>query len=73
MSNFFNNMVNTGRKFTAIDFAIFKICLLAVGALLGVYFTTFLSEYLSIIWIVAITTYVAIMVQVVRYYRKRDR
>lgn len=70
MNNFITNLMNAARKFTVTDFAIFKICLLAIGVLLGTYFSSFLTEHILIIWIIAAITYVILMIQVIRYYKK---
>lgn len=69
MKNLIQNLLNVARKFTAIDFAAFKLCLVAVGILLGAYFSSFFANYISTIWIVAIIAYVFLMIQVARYYR----
>lgn len=62
--------MNAARKFTAADFAVFKICLLTIGILLGTYFSSFFIEYITIIWIIAAIAYAILMIQVIRYCRK---
>lgn len=70
MSNIIQNLVNAAHRFTAVDFAIFKICLIAIGILLGAYFSPFFLCCIPVVWIIAILAWVIMIVQVVRYYRK---
>jgi small multidrug resistance family-3 protein len=73
MSNIIRNLVHAAHRFTGADFAVFKICLLAIGILLGAYFSSFFLKYISAIWIVAILTWLILMIQIVRYYKKRKQ
>ncbi len=70
MSNVIKNLVNAARHFTATDFAVFKICLLTIGILLGAYFSTFFLNYITIVWVVAVLTWLILIIQVVRYFKK---
>lgn len=70
MKNFINKLVNAAHQFTGLDFAIFKICLLTIGILLGAYFSVFFLKYISIIWVVAIVTWCILIIKVIRYYKR---
>ena len=67
MSNFIKNMTDAARKFTAGDFAIFKIYLVAVGVLIALYFSDFFLRYITIVWIVAVVALVYILIKLARY------
>ena len=67
MSNFIKNMTDAARKFTAVDFAIFKIYLVAVGVLIALYFSDFFLRYITIVWIVAVVALVYILIILARY------
>ncbi len=69
MSNVIQRLVNAAHRFTAVDFAVFKICLITIGILLGAYFNSFFLSYIPVIWIIAILSWVLLMVQTVRHYR----
>jgi len=57
MSNLITSLLKAARQFTIVDFGAFKICLLSIGILLGTYFSNFFSANISIIWIIAIITW----------------
>ena len=63
MCNFINMLMNAMRKFTVVDFGIFKIYLVAVGVLLGTYFSTFFVKHISVVWTVAVVTLIIVLVQ----------
>ncbi len=54
MMNFIKEMQRAANKFSVLDFALFKIYLVAVGVLLGGYFATFWLEWITLVWIVAV-------------------
>ena len=45
------------RGFSVRDVAIFKTCLLSIGALLGVYFIMPLKKLAPVLWVVAVASY----------------
>lgn len=45
------------KRFTVADVAVYKVCLLSVGALLGAYFARSLKKLRPLLWIVAIASY----------------
>lgn len=71
MKNFIMNLYASAKKFTIIDFAFFKIVLLAVGILLGVYLHAILRPFISVFWIIAIISYLYLMTKVIAYMRKK--
>lgn len=70
MAKLIQQLMKAVQHFTIVDFALFKICLIAIGILLGTYLSAFFSQHLSIIWGVAIVTYIFLLIQVFRYYKK---
>lgn len=49
------------KRFNMWDFAIFKLCLFALGIIFGVYFTIFFLNNILIIWTIFIITYIWLM------------
>lgn len=70
MSSVIKNLLKAARHFSGTDFAIFKICLLTIGILLGIYFYSFFIEYISIIWVIAILSWLILMFNIIRYYKR---
>lgn len=70
MINVIKNLINAAHHFTAIDFAVFKICLLSVGILLGTYFSIFFQNYITLICIVVVFTWLILIIRVYRYLGK---
>lgn len=70
MSNLIKHLVDTARHFTGADFAVFKICLISIGILLGSYFGAFFLEYISFIWLIAMITWGILIIRVFRNYKK---
>lgn len=60
------------RHFTAFDFAIFKIGLLSIGILLGVYFADFFLQFTSALWFVAIAAFAFMWIQTIKYLKKKN-
>lgn len=70
MGNLIKNLIKAAHQFNAVDFATFKICLIAIGILLGAYFSDFFMEYISVVAVIAIITFGVLLMQTVRYYKK---
>lgn len=70
MSKLIQRLMKTVQHFTVVDFALFKICLVTIGILLGTYLHSFFNQHLSIIWGIAIVTYILLLVQLFRYDKK---
>lgn len=67
MNNLITRLMQAVRLFSVFDFIIFKICLLSIGILLGIYFAGDLSPFSSAIWVTAILTAVFLCTQLVKY------
>lgn len=63
-------LLDAARRFSAFDFAAFKICLLAFGVLLGAYFSEFFLAHIVYVWVLAIIAWTIVMIQVFRKYGK---
>ncbi len=63
MANFISRMLDVAHRFTAFDFAIFKLCLLSIGILLGTYFWDFFLRFLTEVWIIAVIALIYLLVQ----------
>ncbi len=61
MNTFINRILKATGKYTIVDFAFLKTALLALGILLGTYFTEFFSGYTSLLWIIYIISFFWIM------------
>lgn len=66
-------LLEAARHYTAVDFGIFKICLLSVGILLGTYWAKFFLKYRSIVWIIAILALVIVLIETIRYMKRSRR
>lgn len=69
MKKFIENMQRAANKFTAMDYACFKIYMLSIGVLFGVYFVPFFVTRLNIVWCVAILTGLFIIFRLFKNYR----
>jgi len=67
---FISSVMKGTKKYTTSDFALLKLCLVALGILLGVYFTGFFGKNILPVWIVAIISYIWIMYKTFFAYRK---
>ncbi len=57
MNNFVNKAMNAAKKYTVWDFGLFKLCLFSLGIIFGVYFYTFFSTYMPIVWAIFIASW----------------
>ncbi len=71
MKRFINKVMGAASQFKELDFALFKIYMVAIGILLGSYFAPFWIEHIIIIWTVAILAGVYTIIQLLRYATKR--
>jgi len=71
MSNVIKKMVKAAQQYTVVDFGALKICMLFIGILFGVYFSSFFAKYIPIVWIVAIVAWLFVIIQTFRYLRKQ--
>lgn len=75
MANLLNKILSGARQYTILDFGMLKFALLFVGILIGIYFGKFLSEYLCIIWTLAIICYGYIIYSTLRraFFNKKNK
>ncbi len=71
LGSFVENVLEAARNYNVVDYTLFKFCLLAIGVLLGVYFVAFWEQYLALVWLVAILTYIFIIYKTFFVYYKR--
>jgi uncharacterized membrane protein len=72
MSNLVKRLVDAAHHFTALDFSILKIYVVTVGILLGTYFGSFFLNYIMVVWLVAVVTWIILIVRTIRYCKKKD-
>lgn len=70
MGNLIKNLIDAARRFSGFDFAALKLYVLSIGILLGTYFSCFFREYIVVIWILAVITFIILIVKVIKYYKK---
>lgn len=61
MANFLEKIMTGAKQYSVFDFGMLKCALLFAGILLGTYFWEFFSQYLRIVWILAIVCYIYII------------
>ncbi len=70
MKKFIEHVLKATRKYNVMDWSILKVCLIALGIILGTYFASFFRTILPIVWIILILTYVWIMLKTFTTYWK---
>jgi len=70
MKKFIGNILNSTKKYNIWDYTWLKICLFSLGIIFGVYFTTFFTSCISIIWAIFIISYLWIMYKTFVKYKK---
>ena len=70
MKKFIDSVMKATKKYTTWDFALLKICLVAIGILFGVYFIGVFEKYINLVWAAAIISYIWIMFITFVAYRK---
>lgn len=73
MSNFIKNLIESAHHFTGLDFAVFKICLISIGILLGSYFSCFFMQYTLIVWVIAVISLVWLLNKTMQYYKNHKK
>ncbi len=52
MSDYINGLLEKTQKFGLLDFAIFKVSLIFLGIILGIYLSDFFADYLGLVWVI---------------------
>lgn len=66
MANLLNKLMSGAGQYSVLDFGMLKFALLFVGILLGTYFGEFFSQYLSVVWILAVVCYGYIIISTLK-------
>lgn len=66
MANLLNKLMSGARQYSVLDFGMLKFALLFVGILLGTYFWEFFSQYICMMWILAVISYGYIIISTLR-------
>lgn len=67
MKDFITSITNAARKFNPLDYAIFKICMISIGIILGTYLSSFFIKFITVMWIIVLVTCIYVMFQLLRY------
>jgi small multidrug resistance family-3 protein len=70
MRKLINSLLEAGKQYNVWDYTFFKTSLMTIGIIVGVYFTEFFGKYISVVWTVAIASYIWIMYKTFITYRK---
>jgi small multidrug resistance family-3 protein len=57
MRDFIEKAMNATRKYTVLDFAVLKLCLMSIGVLLGLNYRKLFKRHIHVVWGVAIVSY----------------
>ena len=58
MKNLVDKAMNAAKKYTVLDFGLFKLCLFSLGIIIGAYFYAFFSLYVPIVWGIFIASWI---------------
>ena len=58
MKSLVEKLMDKARRFSAVDYAMFKVTLLSVGVLFGAYFSSFFLSVIGFVWVVFVVSYV---------------
>jgi len=58
MKDFIDKVMRATHRFNAVDFAVLKTCLVAIGVLFGFNYKKFFKRHIHVVWGVAIVTYI---------------
>ncbi len=61
MEKLLKQTLSAAKKYNAWDYAWLKTCLVALGIILGAYFSSFFLKYITVVWVIAIITYIWII------------
>ena len=68
MKALFEKINQITNHFSVLDIGVLKFCLLALGILLGVYFSSFFENLIIILWVIFVLTWLYIVVKVFGLY-----
>ncbi len=71
MSKLIQTLLQSIQKFNATDFVLLKLYLLSIGTLSGTYFSSFFIKHISIVWSIATTSFIFVLVALVKYSLKK--
>ncbi|MEG1553575.1 MAG: hypothetical protein RRZ64_07290 [Rikenellaceae bacterium] len=60
---------STLKYFNIVDSTMFKICLITLGLLVGIYYSDLLMSYTNLIWLIFVISTVFILTKIFKYYR----
>lgn len=58
MKEFIDKAMSAVNRYNAVDFAILKTCLIAIGVLFGLNYKKFFKRHIHVVWGVAIVAYI---------------
>ncbi len=73
MSTLLNRMIQAARKFTVLDYTIFKLCLLAFGILLGAHLSAFFLAHIWLVWILAFVFWIYMILRLLALMRPNSK
>lgn len=72
MKNIVKSLLESARRFGIADFAVFKLCLIATGVLLGTYFCDFFAQHLIWVWSFAVLSLIMVFARLLINLRNRE-
>lgn len=72
MKNFIENLYLSMRKFTIVDYIFFKLSLICIGVLIGVYLVNTIEPLIMGVWFIGGISLVITLTKVVNYYTSKD-
>jgi prepilin signal peptidase PulO-like enzyme (type II secretory pathway) len=70
VKEFINSMLDASRRYNILDYTFFKLSLMALGIILGVYFRDFFAGLIPAVWAVAVIGLIWVMYKTFIVYRK---
>jgi len=70
VKEFISSMLDASRRYNLLDYTFFKLSLMAMGIILGVYFTEFFVRFISAVWAVAVIGLIWVVYKTFIVYRK---
>jgi small multidrug resistance family-3 protein len=70
VKEFISSMLDASRRYNVLDYTFLKLSLMAMGIILGVYFTEFFVRFIPAVWAVAVIGLIWVMYKTFIVYRK---